>query len=262
MSERTGDSISPRSLFMKVSIDQLTSRDAQEALGEYQRLIYRLRDQDQTLSELNRQIRQMHYDGKNDSDEYSILQKQAKACVEEINRLDRQIAALQQNEHLKILYNKLLEQDSARRKEQVRQIQEQRRIQKEREYEEFVRKRREEREARMQTAAPEMLARANAVDPIRMRIDKAQSEEYAEKKRKAEAEENARKQLADAAQELTRIEKEIDGVRHQLSQINEDIAQLKFAFWGERKRHKQELEQIRMQLNNRLTALYKRRSQL
>ena len=56
MSERTGDSISPRSLFMKVSIDQLASRDAQEALGEYQRLIYRLRDKDQTLSELNRQI--------------------------------------------------------------------------------------------------------------------------------------------------------------------------------------------------------------
>ena len=110
--------------------------------------------------------------------------------------------------------------------------------------------------------ASDILARANAVDPIKMKIDKAQSEEYSEKKRKAEAEEKARKQLSDAAQELTRIEKEIDGVRHQLSQINEDIAQLKFAFWGERKRHKQELEQIRTQLNNRLTTLYKRRSQL
>ena len=113
-----------------------------------------------------------------------------------------------------------------------------------------------------QTMASDMLARANAVDPIKMKIDKAQSEECSEKKHKAEVEEKARKQLSDAAQELTRIEKEIDGVRHQLSQINEDIAQLKFAFWGERKRHKQELEQIRTQLNNRLTTLYKRRSQL
>ena len=57
-------------------------------------------------------------------------------------------------------------------------------------------------------------------------------------------------------------EKEIDGVRHQLSQINEDIAQLKFAFWGERKRHKQELEQIRAQLNTRLSTLYRQRAQL
>ena len=113
-----------------------------------------------------------------------------------------------------------------------------------------------------QTMASDMLARANAVDPIKMKIGKAQSEENAEKKRKAEAEEKARKQLSDAAQELTRIEKEIDGVRHQLSQINEDIAQLKFAFWGERKRHKQELEQIRTQLNTRLSALYRQRAQL
>jgi len=119
-----------------------------------------------------------------------------------------------------------------------------------------------EQSPRKQTMASDMLARASAVDPIKMRIDKAQSEEHAEKRRKAEAEEKARKQLSDAAQELTRIEKEIDGIRHQLSQINEDIAQLKFAFWGERKRHKQELEEIRTQLNTRLSALYRQRAQL
>ena len=262
MSERTGDSISPRSLLMKVSIDQLASRDTQEALSEYRRLISRLSEKEQTLSELNHQIRKMHSSENKDSDEYSIIQKQAKACVEEINSLDRQIIALEQNEHLKSLYNRLLEQDLAKRKEQVRQIQEQRRTQKTREYEEFLRKRQEEREERMRNAASDMLARANAVDPIKMRIDMAQSEAYAEKKRIEQEKAIACEQLNIAAQELTRIEKEIDGIRHQLSQINADIAQLKFAFWGERKRHKQELEQIRAQLNNRLTALYKRRSQL
>ena len=262
MSERTGEDFSNRGLLMKASIDEVDSKEAQEALGEYRRMIYHLQEKENALSELNQQIRQMNSEGRKDSAEYGIIQKNAEVCVEEINNMDRQIIALEKSEPLKKLCSKLYTRASEESKERVRQIQEEQRIQKERKYEEFIKKRQEEREARMQNAVPDMLARANAVDPIRMRIDKAQSEEYAEKKRKAEAEENARKQLADAVQELARIEKEIDGVRHQLSQINEDIAQLKFAFWGERKRHKQELEQIRAQLNNRLTALYKRRSQL
>ena len=262
MSERTGDSITPRSLFMKVSIDQLASRDVQEALGEYQRLICRLQEKDQTLSELNSQLHQMRFNGIIDGDDYSFLQKQTKACAAEINSLHRQILALEQNEHLKSLYSKLLEQDSARRKEEVRQIQEQRRIEKERKYEEIVRKHREEREERNRKMVSDMLSRANAVDPFKMKIDIAQSEEYAEKMRKTEAEEKARKQLSDAAKELIQIEIEIDGVRKQLHEISEDIARLKFAFWGERKRHKQELEQIRAKLNNRLTTLYNRRAKL
>lgn len=224
MSERTGESISPRSMLMKVSVDQLPSSDVKEVLGEYQRLIYRLEEVNQTLSELNQQLRQMRSEGKEDSDEYSVVDKKADVCIEEINRLDRQINTLGQNEHLKSLYNQLYAKAKAETNERVKQIQAQRRIQKEREYEEFIRKHREERMKQEQTVS--------------------------------------QNQLNAAAQELAIVEKEIERVRHQLRQINEDISQLKFAFWGERKRHKKELEQIRAQLNNRLTTLYKLRSQI
>ena len=216
--------IDHRSLLMKVSVDQLTSRDVKEALGEYQRLIYRLEEANQTLSELNQQLWQMDSEGKEDSDEYSVVEEKVEVCVEEIDMLDSQIITLEQNEYLENLYNQLLAKARAESIDRVKQIQVQRRIQKEREYEEFIGKHREER----------------------MKQEQAISQN----------------QLNAAAQELAVVEKEIEMVRHQLRQINEDISQLKFAFWGERKRHKQELEQIRALLNNRLTTLYKLRSQI
>ena len=216
MSER-GRSIDPESLLLKVSVDQVSPRETQEALLEYQQFIINLRKKREELDEFNQKLSQLSIDGQEDSEESRLCREKAKICVEELNCLHRHQIELENREPLHSLYEQLLKKDAEESEEEVKRIREEMRLQKEREYEEYTQKWRAE-------------------------------------KRK--------KQLREIDLEWQAIEKEIIEIRRKTSLTEAHLSRLTFAFFGEKRRQKQQLEQMLEDLQERQRLLIERGKQL
>lgn len=220
MSERYERSFSDRSLLMETPLSSASSVDEREALAEYQRIVAQSSAANRRRMELNEKIKELCFSGQRDSEECKRYQAEAKECVELSDRLDKQAA--------RILENKL----------------------------------RPLSKKAFNIAANEELQRGAA---FLAQMNQREQEHYERVAQnwhinRARAEINRdQKAKEPKSKELSLLENEIGTVRKQVRQLEEDIGELKFCWFGTKRTYKKQLIAERDRLHDRLLVLYERR---
>ena len=220
MSERCERSVSNISLLMGAAMSDATPGAEREALAEYKQARSQSDAANQRLRELNAMIKEMSYAGEQGSEKFNQCQTEAKKCVYKIGKFDRQALNLETNS-LQPLLRRLRDRAYAE-------------------------------EMRLGKIALENYYREEAAHYEQV------AQEWRAKREQALA--NREKNIkAKKSEELCALENELERVRKQVRQIEEDLSNLRFCWFGEKRRYKNSLQAEHSILQNRLLELYRKR---
>ena len=124
-SERTGDSVSNRSLLANAFEGITQSSSEYKLIQQYKGYIAELNSLDKKLSEMNAEIRKIRFgtQGARDTERLERLEDEAKKIAEAINRYDQKLLSLEASEPLRKVIERERKKEAQKTKDHVKEIQ-------------------------------------------------------------------------------------------------------------------------------------------